>query len=148
MLVQVRRYPTINPLLSEIADFERQVAKVFDSFLSGEAQVSRSYAPPMDIVENDNETFVVTALSGMSKDDVKISVENDILTISGTRKENQLPEKARWVRNEIRTGQFTRSIRLPKGTDSGKISAEMNDGLLKIVLPKAEEVKPREIRVQ
>lgn len=148
MLVQVRRYPTFNPLLSEIADFESQVARAFDGFLSGEPQVSRTYSPPMDIIENDNETLVVTALSGMSKDDVKISVENEILTISGTRKENQLPEKARWVRNEIRAGQFTRSIHLPKGTDAGKISAEMNNGLLKIVLPKAEEVKPREIRVQ
>ena len=78
---------------------------------------------------------------------MKLSIEKDVLTIQAKRKNNQLPEKATWLRNEIRTGDFNRSVRLPKGTDSEKISAELTNGILKVTVPKGEVVKPREIRI-
>lgn len=147
MLVQVRRYPVINPLWNEIAGFEREIGRVFDGFVSDDSQSNRAYAPAIDVVEKGSETLLVAELPGVNKEDVKIALENDVLTISATRKAHQLPEKAEWLRSEIRTGEFVRSVRLPKGTDTRKISAELTNGLLKVTLPKAEEVKPREIRV-
>jgi HSP20 family protein len=147
MLVQVRRYPAINPLLSEIADFEREIERAFDGILSEDIQHNRRHAPPIDVVENENQTLLVAELPGVSKEDVRIALENDVLTISGSRKGNQLPENAQWLRSEIRTGEFVRSVRVPAGTDTTKISADLTNGLLTVVMPKTEEVKPREIRV-
>lgn len=148
MLVQVRRYPVYNSLWNEIADFEREIEKVFDTTGTYNEPSQGTLAPSIDILERGDSMLLVAELPGVTKEDVKISLENDVLTIHGARKGNALPEKAQWVRNEIRTGEFARSVRLPKGIDAGKISAEIMNGILKVVLPKAEEVKPREIRIQ
>jgi len=152
MLVQVRRYPIQNSLWNEIANFESDIDSVFENFFNADVAPAlrgvQKYAPAIDVVENENETMLVAELPGVSKEDIKISMENNLLTIAGSRKSNALPEKANWVRNEIRTGDFVRTIQLPEGIATEKISAEMNNGLLKVTLPKAEEVKPREIRIQ
>jgi HSP20 family protein len=151
MLVQVRRYPVYNALWNEISNFENEIDSVFENFFNADVAPAlrgeRRYAPAIDVVENENETLLVAELPGVSKDDIKLSVENNLLTISSSRKTNALPEKATWVRNEIRTGDFVRTLQLPEGIAAENISAEMNNGLLKITLPKAEEVKPREIRI-
>jgi HSP20 family protein len=147
MFVQFRRSPVQHSLWNEIANFEREVDSAFNRSASSDPLPARKYSPAIDVVENGNETVLMAELPGVSKEDVKISLENDILTISGVRKSNSLPEKASWLRNEIRTGEFVRSVKLPKGIDAGKISAAITNGLLRVVLPKAEEVKPREIRI-
>jgi HSP20 family protein len=59
-----------------------------------------------------------------------------------------LPEKAKWIRNEVEGGSFSRAIELPHPVKQQEISAELNDGILRIHLPKAEEIRPREIRVK
>lgn len=146
MLVQLRRYPVHKSLWNEVADFEHEISKVFSPSAT-ETRIEKHFSPAIDVVENGNDTLLMAELPGVNKEDVKIALENDVLTISGSRKSNALPEKAQWVRSEIRTGDFSRSVRLPKGIDAGKISAEITNGVLKIVLPKADEVKPREIRI-
>jgi len=151
MLVQVRRYPTNNSLWNEIADFESEIDRVFGGVLGNEAAVGakldRHYSPSISVVENENDALLIAELPGVKKDDIKISVENNVLTLSGSRQRNTLPEKATWLRNEIRTGEFSRSVQLPEGIDVSKVSAELTNGLLRVTLPKAEEVKPREIRI-
>ena len=146
MLIQVARYPSYS-YRNEIADFERQMEHVFSNAFPSLAESRQSTVPAMNIVESGDQTIVVAEMPGVQKEDVKLSVEKDVLTIQATRKNNQLPEKATWLRNEIRTGDFNRSVRLPKSTDSEKISAELTNGILKIILPKADAVKPREIRI-
>ena len=146
MFVQVRKYPVYNSLWNDVAEFEREISKVFSTSAT-ETRIEKRFSPAIDVVENGNDTLLIAELPGVNKEDVKIALENDVLTISGSRKSNALPEKAQWVRNEIRTGDFSRSVRLPKGIDAGKISAEITNGVLKIVLPKAEQMKPREIRI-
>lgn len=148
MVVQVRRAPLFTSLWDEIADLEREIERVFGSPVLAESATETAWMPAVDMVENENENMLVAELPGVNKEDVKLSVENGVLTISGTRKVNALPEDASWIRNEIRRGDFHRSVRLPEGIQADKISATMANGILKIVLPKAEEVKPREIRVQ
>ena len=151
MLVQVRRYPAYNSLWNEIADFESEIDRVFGSVLGSATAAGtkpdRHYSPSISVVENDNDALLIAELPGVKKEDLKISVENNVLTFSGTRKGNALPEKATWLRNEIRTGDFSRSVQLPEGIDASKISAELTNGQLLVTLPKAEEVKPREIRI-
>lgn len=151
MLVQVRRYPAYNSLWNEIADFEGEIDRVFGSVPGREAaagaKLDRHYSPSISVVESENDALLIAELPGVKKDDIKISVENNVLTLSGSRQGNMLPEKATWLRNEIRTGEFTRSVQLPEGIDVSKVSAELTNGLLRVTLPKAEEVKPREIRI-
>jgi HSP20 family protein len=147
MFVQIRHSPAMSTLWNEIADFEREVDRIFSNFFSREAVTDEGYAPAINVVEKDNEFVVVAEMPGVRKEDVKLSLENDVLTISGTRKQNGVPENARWLRNEIQRGDFTRSITLPAGVKVDGITAELQNGLLHILLPKAEEVKPREIKI-
>lgn len=151
MLVQVRRYPAYNSLWNEIADFESEIDRVFGGVLGREAaagaKLDRHYSPSISVVENEHNALLIAELPGVKKDDIKIAVENNVLTLSGSRQGNTLPEKATWLRNEIRTGEFSRSVQLPEGIDVNKVSAELSNGLLRVTLPKAEEVRPREIRI-
>ncbi|MER3524961.1 MAG: molecular chaperone [Ignavibacteria bacterium] len=147
MLVHVRRFPTFRPLWREIADFEREIDRMFNTFFSTEGVTDEGYAPAINVVEKDNEYVVLAEMPGVRKEDLKLSLENDVLTISGTRKDNALPEKAHWLRNEIQRGEFTRSITLPKGVKVEEISAELKNGILHVVLPKAEEMRSREITI-
>lgn len=146
MLVHVRRFPSYS-YRNEIADFEHEVERVFSNAFPSVVETQSTAAPALNIVESGDQTVIVAEIPGVQKEDVKLSVEKDVLTIHANRKSNALPEKATWLRNEIRTGDFNRSVRLPKGTDSEKISAELTNGILKVTVPKAEAVKPREIRI-
>lgn len=146
MLVQVRRYPSYS-YRNEIADFEREVERVFSDAFTPRVDTKQTTVPAIDIVENGDQTLIIAEIPGVQKEDVKLSVEKDVLTIHANRKNNTLPEKATWLRNEIRTGDFSRSVRLLKGINSEKISAEISNGILKVTVPKADAVKPREIRI-
>lgn len=138
MFVTMKRYPA----------FARTMGgNELDTLFNTDRVASKSFAPAMDIAEQDNEYILVLETPGVKKDDVKLNLEDDTLTISGERKSHTLPEKAEWLRNEIRTGSFTRTVRLSKNVDAGRISAELNDGVLKVVLPKQEAAKPRTIAI-
>jgi len=102
----------------------------------------------MDIVEQENEIIVSAELPGMKKEDVKITFEKNVLTISGERKPVELSEKAKVLLKETQSESFDRSVRLGYEIDSTKISAEMSNGILTITLPKAEEAKPKQIEVK
>ncbi len=148
MLVRVRNYPATNPWLNDIVDFDRNIQNVFgDMFETFPVSRTRHY-PRFDLAEYENESVIIAEMPGVRKDDLKISIENGYLTISGERKPYDMPEGSNWIRNEIRTGKFTRSIELPHAIEADKISAEMKDGILRIELPKAETIKPREIRIK
>jgi HSP20 family protein len=138
MYLTINRYPSFaNEILS--GGFE----KLFNT----DRVMTDSYSPAMDIAEQENEYLLVLETPGVKKEDVKLNVEENVLTISGERKNHQLPEKASWIRNEIAAGSFMRTVKLSKNIDVEKISAELNDGILKITLPKAEAAKPRTINI-
>jgi HSP20 family protein len=142
MFVTMKRYPTFaHDVFGN--DFNKFCNTAFDT----DRVASKSFSPAMDIAESENEYVLVLNVPGVKKEDVKLNVEDNVLTISGERKSHPLPEKTEWLRNEIRTGSFTRTVKLSKNVDAEKISAELNDGVLKVVLPKAEAAKPRTITI-
>jgi HSP20 family protein len=102
----------------------------------------------VDIAEQGDESIVVAELPGVRKEDLKISIQDGQLTISGERRQHQLPENSSWLRNEAWSGEFSRTIQLPHEVKEDGVSAELKNGILRIVLPKAEEVRAREIKVQ
>ena len=143
MFVRVQRFPIA---ASPLIDFERGI----DSLLNGILQTrpARSSYPAIDIAEYENETVLVAELPGISKEDVKLAVQDGVLTIGGARKAHQLPENSALLRSEIRTGEFSRTIQLPEEVKVDAISAELKNGVLRVVLPKSEQTRPREIKVQ
>jgi HSP20 family protein len=144
MFARIESYPSLSPLVGEIFG----IGADLDSFFAGSIRSDRQFAPPLDVSEGKDELVVVAEVPGVKKDDVKISVEKGILSIQGERKENGIDGNARGLRREQRRGKFGRSVRLPFEVDAAAVSAELSDGLLKIVLPKAEQAKPRQIDIK
>jgi len=107
-----------------------------------------SFCPRVNISENHQDYSLVFELPGLDKGDIKISVAEGVLTVSGTRSPDGEKDQSDYVRNEILYGSFERSFRLPDTIDSEKISADYQSGLLVIRLPKTEKAKPRQIDVQ
>jgi HSP20 family protein len=147
MVMRVHGYPVAGRIVNDLFNFEREVGDLFDSFLGAPAiRRSEGYLS-IDLADYGDELMLVAELPGVKKEDVRITLENSLLTISGRRKERDLPENSQWLRNEVPTGEFTRVVELPHAVDAGRVSAELSNGILKISMPKPEAVRPREIRV-
>jgi len=107
------------------------------------------FAPAMDVSETDNEYHVRADLPGVKKDELDISIQDGVLTINAeTKYEDEQKNKGRIVRQERRYGKFVRSMRLGNAVDVDNVQAEYQDGVLKLVLPKAEQARPKRIDVQ
>ncbi len=125
---------------------------LFENFLRprgmAEETVSEGLAPRLDVVEHDNEFVLQAEMPGIKKDDIEITLENGVLTISGeSRSEKEEREGERVIRQERRYGKYVRSLRLGKEIDEKNVKASYKDGILELVLPKSEEVKPKKISV-
>lgn len=129
-------------------DIPRTFDNLLDDVCATDYFPGRALYPAVDIAEQENETVVLAELPGVKKEDVKITFENNVLTISGERKPYEIPEKARVLLNEMRVRNFSRSIEFENAVDASKIGAELNNGVLRVVLPKAEEAKPRSIEIK
>jgi HSP20 family protein len=98
------------------------------------------WGPNVDIGETPEEIFVVAEFTGVKKEDIKVTKEDDIITISGNKKKEKEGESASGGLEEINHGNFSRSFMLPENVDKEKIKAEFKDGILKIRMPKKEKV--------
>ena len=107
-----------------------------------------TWAPAVDIYEQDNNIVIKTELPGLDPKDVDIRLDNNVLTIKGERKLDNEVKKENYHRVERSYGAFTRSFTLPNTVDPNSIKAEFKDGLLRITLPKREEAKPKQIQIQ
>lgn len=105
------------------------------------------WTPSCDIYETDGE-IVKAELPGLKKEEVKVTIENNVLTIRGERKLEEEAKRENYYRIERSYGEFLRSFTLPTGIDAKKINAEFKDGMLKIALPKAEEAKPKAVDIK
>jgi HSP20 family molecular chaperone IbpA len=107
-----------------------------------------AFEDSLDIIEKENEIVVSAELPGTKKEDIKITFENNILTLSSERKAAEVSEKATVLLKEIRNSGFERSVKFGYEIDAAKISAEMSDGVLTVTLPKSEQAKPKQIEVK
>jgi HSP20 family protein len=148
MVMRIERLPAFRPSFRSIFDLERGIDNMFDSLVAAGFRPVGDATPALDIAEQDDATVVVAELPGVTKDRISITFENDLLTISGERKATDLPDNSRWIRSETRRGSFSRSVRLPHPVKTDAVSAELANGILRVVLPKAEEARPREISIQ
>ncbi len=106
------------------------------------------WAPLVDISEDDQEYTIKAELPGLEKDQVKVTVENGTLLISGERVSENEEKNRKYHRVERAHGSFLRSFTLPDDADGTKIRAEFKNGVLKVHLPKAEAAKPKSIEIK
>ncbi|HEV8291937.1 MAG TPA: Hsp20/alpha crystallin family protein [Tepidisphaeraceae bacterium] len=118
----------------------------FGRFFGSDGGTMRWAPFGVDVREDADHIYVEAELPGFKKDDVDITLENQTLTISAERKEEQ-EKKGDYLLNERRYQRFLRSFTLPPTVDEKKVDAKLNDGMLSITLNKREETKPRKIQV-
>ena len=135
----------------DLVNMQREVGRLFDglfSDLDGDGNSVASWSPRADVIEN-GESYVIKAeLPGVGKNDVKITLRENVLTIKGEKKEEKEEKDHNYHRIERPYGSFERSFSLPSNVKHDKIDAAFKDGVLIVTLPKAEEAKPKEIEVK
>lgn len=147
MTLMVKRDP-----FSELRSFQNEFNRVFGSALprmfgSEEGVLGGNWAPSVDISEDDNTIVLEADLPGLKPGDFNLSIENYRLTLSGERKFENETKRDNYHRVERSYGSFTRTFSLPNTVNVEDVKAEFNDGVLRVTLPKREEVKARQINV-
>ncbi|WP_340106877.1 Hsp20/alpha crystallin family protein [Rhodohalobacter sp. 8-1] len=132
---------------SDLTTFSSWMDRIFDEVIN---QNSGTFVPTLNVSETDQTFEISVALPGMSRDDVEIHYENDVLTISGERKwkHEEKENGRRYHRVESGYGTFSRSLPLPNFVDSDQISAEFENGELIITAPKLKEKAGKKIEVK
>jgi len=134
---------------TELMSLRQAMDRLFeDSFVRPThalATLGEAGAPTLDIYQTPNEVVVKAALPGLKPEDVNIDITGETLTIRGESKAEQEVKKEDYLYQERRYGAFSRSVVLPSGLKTDKAEATMEDGILTLTIPKAEEVKPKKI---
>ncbi len=146
-------------LLPRFSQLRQELDRLMDSFFGGGisrmlrgelagTDFSGFWMPAIDIYEQDDAYIVKAELPGVKKENVNITIHENVLTIRGERSEERTDKKAQYFRKERNVGSFMRSFTLPSSVKTDKIEAVYSDGVLTITLPKAEEAKPKAIPVK
>ncbi|MBN2755287.1 MAG: Hsp20/alpha crystallin family protein [Candidatus Goldbacteria bacterium] len=123
---------------------------IFDDFFTSGLSVTGKISPAVDVAEEKDRYIVKADLPGMKQEDIKVELDDSVLSISGERKheKEENDEKRNYHYYERSYGSFMRRFILPKGTDSEKIDAKYEHGVLQIIIPKTEAKKAKEIKVK
>ena len=145
--------PTRWDPFQELEEMEKRLATMFGrgarrSNGEKEAMTVAEWSPLVDITEDEKEYLIKAELPEVKKEDVKLTVQDDVLTISGERKSEKEEKSKKYHRIERSYGSFVRSFRLPEDADGSKVAAEYKDGVLTVHLPKSEKAKPKSIEVK
>lgn len=133
---------------NEFISMQDEISRMFDDFLgSFRGEDGGMLVPPADVVEDKDKFTVAVELPGMKKEEIKLTLKNNTLTITGTKKRETEDNDDRHHRVERSFGSFSRTFSLPSMVIESKISAEFKDGILQVNLPKVEEAKPKEISI-
>src|SRR5213595_2784030 len=135
----------------EMEEFQNRLSTLFGRPLrrtNGREEITLpEWTPLADITEDDKEYLIKAELPEMKKEDVKVTVENGVLTISGERKFEQEEKKKKYHRVERGYGSFVRTFALPEDADADRVKAQFKQGILEVHLPKNEKAKPKQIEV-
>jgi len=129
----------------ELAELRSRFDRMFDDVASSR---ERAWTPAIDVVRDDGNLVLRADIPGIKPEEVKIEVEDDVLTVSGEHEESKEEKDKRFVRRERRYGSFSRSMALPAGVEAKKIKAKTHDGVVEVTipLPKVPEKKRIEIK--
>ncbi len=128
-------------------DMNRLFMTNFPRGLDQEGFTSGAWSPSVDIFENKDSIVLEAELPGMNREDIELSIENNVITIGGSRHFEKKDEGDTYYRVERSSGSFTRSFTLPQTVTSEDVTAEFKNGVLRVSLPKREETKARKITI-
>ena len=128
-------------------DFMRRPFSMFPMMWPLTAKIEETLSPAIDVFEEDNAVVVKAELPGMKKEDISVELSNGILKIKGEKKREEKVEKKNYYRTERSLGSFERRISLPAETQVDKAKASFKDGLLEIKIPKSEETKKKQRKI-
>jgi HSP20 family protein len=137
-------------LWSDLFGTRREIDRVFDRFFGQADSMVGPWVPAVDVRETKDALEVVAELPGMRPEEVEVNIENNVLSISGEKKQELTDGdgERQYHVIERRSGRFERSFTLPRTVDSDRISARFDHGVLTVTLPKADAAKPRKVEVR
>jgi HSP20 family protein len=151
-LVRFRPFGTAVDPFRDMSDIQSEVNRLFDNFFGRPSQsqgsgMERVWAPAVDMYETRDELVVTAEVPGLNEKDIHLSITGDMLTIKGERNWNEEVKQEQFYRSERWFGRFERSLPLTVPVQADKVKASYRDGVLTVKLPKAEEIKPKEIKI-
>jgi HSP20 family protein len=141
------------PFSRNLQVLQKEMNRMFDHFFRGDifddgTSFTQTWVPAVDINESEDSFIITAELSGIKKNDVKITVDNNVITIRGEKKNELETKSVNTHRVERSYGSFERSFALPKSVKADAIDARFEDGVLTVTLPKTEEAKQKLIEVK
>jgi len=148
---RTKGWNVISPF-QELENLQREMNRLFDLTFPRLGEVDTTllggqWAPAIDIYDSKDNVVVKADLPGLNKDNIDVSIQDNVLTIKGEKKQEKEVKEEDYIRSERFYGSFHRSITLPSEIDSTKVRASFKDGVLELVLPKKEEAKPKQIKI-
>jgi HSP20 family protein len=128
----------------ELTELRSRFDRMFDELNRGGEQAWR---PAIDVVRHNDNVVLRADVPGIKPDEVKIEVEDDILTVSGQHQESKKEKDGNFVRRERRSGSFSRSMALPPGVDAKEIKATTHDGVVEVTIPLPGEAKKQKVEI-
>lgn len=144
-LVRWKNRGELSPF-SALRDLESQFGRLFDEFAEGGGP--RTWSPAIDLTEQDDSYELEADLPGMKKEDIELVVVDNLVTIKGERKSQSEARREGYHRFERQYGGFTRTFEIPGGFKAEGVNASFENGVLRVTLPKREEMKPKQIEVK
>jgi HSP20 family protein len=134
----------------EFETLQDEINRLFDGARVAEPRglFERTFSPAIDILESDDKFDVLCDMPGIEIKDIEISIAGNVLTIKGERRADGKSGNGNVYKTDTRLGRFQRTVQLPLPVDPDHVDAVLKDGVLKIALPKKEELKPRQISVK
>ncbi len=135
---------------TELSSLQNEINNLFkaNNNPSSTGLFDRNFSPSMDVVETEGSLTLICELPGMDEKEIDVSIAANVLTIKGEKKGLSEDKKGKYYKRETWSGSFQRTLSLPADVDSSDVVAHLEDGLLRVTLPKKEEAKPRQIPVQ
>ena len=148
----IRYEPTTLPAFREMEELSERFNRFFDGRTRGnggkESLIVTDWMPVVDIQETETEYLVKVELAEVKKEDVKVTVENGVLTVQGERKQEKEENGKKFHRIERSYGTFLRTFTVPLDAEENKVAADFKDGILRVHLPKTEKPRPKAIEVK
>lgn len=125
----------------DFAELHTRLDRLFEDLVAGGKR--GEWTPAIDVIRDKDKLAVRVDMPGIKPEDIKVELENDVLTISGEHEESKEEKEEQFVRRERRYGSFMRSIALPAGVDADSLTATVKDGVLEVTVPLPQEAKQR-----
>lgn len=130
---------------AELGELRSRFDRIFDELVEGRERI---WTPAIDVVRDNGNIVVRADVPGIKPEEVKIEVQDDILTVSGSHEERREAKEKQYMRRERRYGSFSRSMALPAGVDPKKIKAKTHDGVVEVTVPLPKEAKKEPITIK